>query len=496
MLVALLAIGGGAILTWLFAGTGFANYDVAYSILWGEELANGQLPSYQVPLAPTPHPLSTLFGVLLSPLGASAETVWVVVAFVCLGALGWVTYELGKEWFGAAAGILAALIIITREPVLSYGARAYIDIAYVVIVLGALLWETRRRRAGIPVLLLLAVAGLLRPEAWLFSAAYVVYLFFTGERRTLTLISYCAIAASAPVIWMLSDLLLAGSALYSLTDTQHNVATLNRKTGLLNVFLVAPRRIGEVLREPVLLGALLGFIAALICLRRRIRLPLWAGILALVAFSILAAANMPILGRYLLAPATLIAIFCGAAVFGWTKLKRENPWRRRWQVMSVIPVLALVVFLPGQVSRINNLHATLKTQKQIRDDLQALATTTATRVALLKEQAQEKAPITNRSSERTSKNSSAVPISVQNHRPVPLLALWLNRSPTDIHSAQLLSQTNGIYFSPATPEVEKNFILDKNDPKKLTAEVPSDFQEVTRNRSWILFARNRSNSDT
>ena len=36
--------------------------------------------------------------------------------------------------------------------------------------------ETRRPRAGWPVLALLALAGLLRPEAWLFSFAYLAYL--------------------------------------------------------------------------------------------------------------------------------------------------------------------------------------------------------------------------------------------------------------------------------------------------------------------------------
>ena len=78
--------------------------------------------------------------------------------------------------------MLAAAIILTRRPVLDFGARAYVDIPYVVLVLGALLVETRRPRAGAPVLALLAVAGLIRPEAWLFSAAYLVYLVWRGER--------------------------------------------------------------------------------------------------------------------------------------------------------------------------------------------------------------------------------------------------------------------------------------------------------------------------
>src|SRR5919198_5202807 len=90
-----------------------------------------------------------------------------------LNALGYVTYRLGAAWFGAPAGLLAAAIVLTRAPVLSFGVRAYADIPYVALVLAALLAETRRPRAGAPVLGLLGLAGLLRPEAWLFAAGYL-----------------------------------------------------------------------------------------------------------------------------------------------------------------------------------------------------------------------------------------------------------------------------------------------------------------------------------
>ena len=173
------ALGAGA---WALAGTGLVNYDTLYSLVWGRELTEGRTPDFEQSLAPTPHPLGTLLGVLLSPLSKAADagvhgdaalTVTLVLGFLALGALGWVTYELGAAWFGPWAGVLAAAIILTRRPVLDFGARAYIDMPYLVLVLGALLVETRRRRAGAPVLVLLAVAGLIRPEAWLFSGAYL-----------------------------------------------------------------------------------------------------------------------------------------------------------------------------------------------------------------------------------------------------------------------------------------------------------------------------------
>ena len=85
---------------------------------------------------------------------------------------------------------MAALILLTRVPVLSYGVRAYVDVPYLLLVLCAVLVEARRTRrgpaAGAPVLALLALAGLLRPEAWVFSGLYWLYLMLcaTARRRS------------------------------------------------------------------------------------------------------------------------------------------------------------------------------------------------------------------------------------------------------------------------------------------------------------------------
>ena len=167
------AIIAGALALRVISGVAFANYDTLYALAWGGQLARGETPAYGVPIAPTPHPLLELVGLVLYPLGPHAvEDVTVALGFLALSACGWVIYLLGREWFGRAAGALAALIFLTRVPVISYGVRAYVDIPYLLVVLGALLVETRRRRAGAPVLALLALAGLLRPEAWAFSGLY------------------------------------------------------------------------------------------------------------------------------------------------------------------------------------------------------------------------------------------------------------------------------------------------------------------------------------
>lgn len=458
-------IGAGAVAAWLMAGTGFINYDTAYSLVWGRQLAEGGLPDYSVPVAPTPHPLATLWGLVLAPVGTAAEMVTVVAAYGFLGALGLLAYALGAEWFGRAAGVLAAVIILTRLPVLSFGIRAYVDLPYLVLVLGALLVEARRPRAGLPVLALLGLAGLIRPEAWLFALVYVAWVLLDPARREpRELAVLLAAAAAAPVLWAASDWVVTGDPLYSLTGTRENAEVLMRKTGIANVPLTVPRRLGEILREPVLFGAALGAALSLAFLRPRALLPAAAGVIALAAFCVLAAAGLPILGRYLLAPATLLAVFCGAGAFGWLALPPDHPWRGRWRVAGIFVLAGLVVFIPRQVERIDGLRADLGLQREIRDDLHDLA-------------------------EPGLIERSCGPVAVPNHRPVPLLALWLDRPPSEIVSAQLERPRSGYYLDPASAVVERNFTLDPNDPKRLTATVPRGFALIAANRSWRLYER-------
>ena len=182
-------------------------------------------------------------GLVLSPLGPSGvEAVAVALGFLALAACAWVVYRLGADWFGWAAGALAALILLTRVPVLSYGVRAYVDIPYLLLVLGALLLESRSRRtsgraAGAPVLALLALAGLLRPEAWAFSGLYWLLLvaWRPPPRSRRELAGLTLLAAAAPLIWLVSDLLVTGDPLWSLKNTRHTASTLDRVRGIGNV---------------------------------------------------------------------------------------------------------------------------------------------------------------------------------------------------------------------------------------------------------------------
>jgi hypothetical protein len=331
------------------------------------------------------------------------------------------------------------------------------------------------------VLALLALAGLLRPEAWLFSGAYVLWLAWGDDGlRGGALVRVVLVAVSAPVLWALHDLLLTGNPLWSLTGTRGNAEELGRETGLLNVPTTLPRRIGEILREPVLLAAAGGLGFAAWRLRDRARLGVVAGLLGLAAFTVLAAAGLSILVRYLLPVATIGAIFAGAGVFGWMLLDRDDPVRRWWIGFGALVVIALVAFTPKQVDRLDSLQRALSTQEAIVGDLETFFS------------ADPPADV-------------CPAFVVPNRRPVPYVALWTGGQPRDVVLAGELppppppplastdpttavaTALEGTVFLPRTREIADDFILDARDRDRALPATPSG-GTATTTRFWTATA--------
>jgi hypothetical protein len=477
-LVPIAWIAGGAVALWLIFSHGFVQYDTFYALVWGDEIAGGADPDYSAPLAPTPHPLATLLGVLLSPLGDGAEPVVMAIALLSLSAVAYLVYRLGSEWFNPAVGALAAAIMITRQPLLDFGIRAYVDIPYLALLLCALLVETRRRRAGAPVLALVAVAGLLRPEAWLFSGAYLLYLVYGAGDRPRGLVApisaflrgrdglmLAALAVSAPVAWLLFDLVFAGDALHSLTGTQDTVEALGRDTGIAGLVIDGPQRLGEVLREPVLLGAAVG-IAMCVALRRdRALIGLAALVLSLAAFSLLAIAGLAVLTRYLLPAAAILAIFCAAGVFGWLDLERDHPWRRNWALIGAGLIVVMLAFVPAQVERISDLRDSIEAQDELGDDLRELADSGAF-------------------------DGGCGPVTVPDERAIPFLALWLGEEPSEIlvaETTETQAQLPGYLLIGRSQNAKNRFTLDTVNAAREEPPIPNGAHLVGSNDSWDVY---------
>jgi hypothetical protein len=454
---------------------GFPNYDTIYALVWGREIAHLESPDHGAALPPTPHPLTELWGAVLTPLGDGAITLTMIGAYVALGLIGYFVYRLGAIWFDRWIGGVAALIVLTRAPFLSNGLRAYIDLPYIALCLAALLVEAKRPRAGWPVLLLLALAGLLRPEAWLFAGVYWLWLAFDyddgirwrRERSSRDLAWLAALAVAGPISWALFDWITTGSPTYSWTGTKETVETLERQTGPVDLVLYGPRRLGEVLQWPGMVGAVGGVLLGLAFLRRRSALGVAGAALALAAFAILACGGLAILPRYTMLAAAVLAIFVGVALLGWRLLEPGHPWRRRWQVFAAIVFAMFLVWLPNQWDLDSRVDTDLTNQARIEEDLSDLVDDGAFE------------PLCGK-------------IAVPNHRAVPRLAFGLDIEPTQVISASDPEEglpERGYFVAPASDFVIHNFILDPNDPTDPSFPVPAGFELVTENESWRAYRR-------
>jgi hypothetical protein len=444
---------------------GFPNYDTIYALVWGRELAHLESPDYGAALPPTPHPLTDLIGLVSTPLGDGAITVTMIVAYLSLALIGFFVYRLGAIWFDRWIGTVAAAIVLTRAPFLSNGLRAYIDLPYIALCLGALLVEAKKPKAGWPVLALLTLAGLLRPEAWGFAIAYWLWLAWNKDRSRVELGWLAALALAAPVLWVLFDSITAGEPLYSLTGTQSTVETLNRHTGPVDVVRYGPRALGEVLQWPGMVGALGGIVLGYLYLRRRSILGIGAALLALLAFAFLGVAGLAIIARYTMLAAAILSIFVALALLGWRLLDPGHPARRAWQVFAAVVALMFVVWLPNQWDLDSRVDTDLTNQARIEGDLTDLVDAGAFE------------PLCGK-------------IAVPNHRAVPRLAFGLDLKPKQIVSAsEEETPKRGYFVAPASPFVIHNFILDPNDPTKASFPPPPGFDEVARNESWVVYRR-------
>jgi hypothetical protein len=445
---------------------GFPNYDTIYALVWGRELAHLESPDYGAALPPTPHPLTELWGLVTTPLGDGMIALTMIGAYAALGLIGFFVYRLGSIWFDRWIGAVAAAIVLTRAPFLSNGLRAYIDLPYIALCLGALLIEAKKPRAGWPVLALLTLAGLLRPEAWLFAIVYLAYLSFDDERSfsppPLTLV---LLALAAPILWALFDLITTGSPTYSWTGTKETVETLERQTGPVDLVLYGPRRLGEVLQWPGMVGAFGGVVLGLAFLRRRSTLGDAAAALALGAFALLACGGLAILPRYTMLAAAILAIFVAVGLLGWRLLEPGHPWRRRWQVFAAIVLAMFLLWLPNQWDLDSKVDTDLTNQARIERDLSDLVDAGAFE------------PLCGK-------------VAVPNHRAVPRLAFGLDEKPTEIVSAsEEGTPKRGYFVAPASEFVIHNFILDPNDPTDFSLPPPKGFERVAGNESWVVYRR-------
>ena len=436
----------------------YLNYDARYALLWAGDLWDGLRPDYGTPFAPTPHPLQTALSFVVYPFGASDQLVtWIVL--LSFGALVWLVYRLGAELFSPWAGIVAALAVLTRPALERDALLAYQDVPFAALIVGAVLLEARRPRRGAPVLAVLAVAGLFRPEAWFLSGLYILYTWpaLSARRRA----AFCAIAASAPAIWMLSDLLIAHDALHSLHGTAALADEQDRRRHISQVPYWTAQYFGFTLREPLVVGVPIGLAFAWLYRRREGALPVAVAVAMTAVFAIGPLFGLPLIGRYLRTPAILLALFYGLAVCGWALLPQGRA-RRNWFAAGMVALALSVAFLPRHVDMLDGLHTRIERESKLYGDLRALGTAPAVRASF-----------------RTCPYLSAA-----DHRPIPYLRYWLDGKPGSVNTIE--NDERDLRLMLVVPR--KTFYARRFYKENFPRIPRTNMRLVYENRSWRAYA--------
>ena len=336
----------GAVAVFIGRAT-FPNYDSYYTLIWGQELASGRLPDYDVFRTPTPHPLATLFAALLSPLGGAADRTLVFLALGFHLALLALLFRFAQMLLGTLVAVVAVAVLLTRVDLELFTLRAMVDVPFLALVFGAAVLELSRPRRGGSVLVLLGLAGLLRPEAWVLAGLYVLWL--TPAVGVRGFVRYGLMAAAAPIGWALADLVVTGDPLYSLTSTREVAGQFGRQRSPLEALLLLPDFLGGNEKIVNVAAGGLGGVLALVLLRRRAALPLALALVGMAVFLAIAAVGLSVIPRYLLIPSLIFNLCVAAALVGWT-LARDRRVRGAAIALAVL-ALALVAFRTPSYAR-------------------------------------------------------------------------------------------------------------------------------------------------
>jgi hypothetical protein len=424
-----------------------------YSLLWGQDIARGELPRFGG--VPTPHPLSNVVATFLAPAGADAEGALLAISYLSAGALAWNTWLVGSRLFGPVAGVVGASLLLTRDVVTFHTALAYLDLPWAALVMAAVAVEVRTPGRGELTLPILALAGLLRPEAWFISALYWLWIVRGGVdgRRAVTL---AAIGVSGPALWFLADLVVTGDPLFSFTGTRDAAATVaGKESGLGALLTSGPRILGQPLRPAVAVCAIAGLAAGLALRRPQTLFAVGWALGLTLAFAVPVAAGTILSARYAIPTVAMVCVFAGAAI----GLGVGHGRPVGYLVASACAVLLLVT-LPSHIGRLEGFRHQVRSVDQSRSDVEQLV----------------------------SGRMPCAPIVVPNGRLVPLVAVWRRMKADDVVRSDRMPTSRGTFVSGTPRALRGLVVLPTRDRGRRLAAMPRTARSWRQLGGWALWA--------
>jgi hypothetical protein len=460
MLPATVTIVGIAALLRVVYDPWYLNYDARYALLWARDAWHGFLPDFQADFAPTPHPLSTLVSSLGLPFGHGGDAVIVWIVLLSFGALVWLTYRLGSVLFSEWVGIAAAVVVLTR-PVLDRDVLlAYQDVPFAALIVGAVLLEAKQKRRGWPVLLLLTLAGLLRPEAWVLSGLYFLWMWPAVAPRER--VKLAALVGAAPVIWTVVDWVVTGDPLHSLHGTAALAEEVDRRRRVDQVPYWGLKYFAFTLREPLVVGIPIGLAFAWRWRRRAAALPVAVAAAMTLVFAIGPIFGLPLIARYIRTPAVLLTLFFGLALFGWMSLERGRE-RTGWMVGALVTLGVFLAFLPSNLTMLDGLRLRSEREGGFYRDLRAVGESPRVRAAFAR----------------------CAPLSASDHRPIPYIRWWLDGDPKSVGTVENGASPLGKLLLVPRRSPLANRFYKENFPAYAP---PPAYRSLYRNRTWQVYA--------
>ncbi|WP_210491054.1 hypothetical protein [Patulibacter sp. SYSU D01012] len=413
----------GAVVVWAaFPSAG--NYDTVLDLVWARELLDGHAPGFAAYAASTPHPAWLALGVpVVALFGDAGDRVMVLLTALSFAVLAAGTVRLGRLVGAAAApagrgalvgrwtGIVAGLLTLTSFAFGLLAVKGYLDVPFLALVTWAGAWAAARPERWRGPAVLLVLAGLLRPEAWVLAGAHWLWCTLRGrwsagggvagggdraagaavapagtgaaaDDRLPGRAAHLALVLAAPVLWVLMDAAVTGDPLHSLTATSALADELGRDRGLAKAPRLLVTQLVDQARPPVAAAGVAGALVLLLAPRLGLARP-WRRVLVVVGalllggvLTFLAAGvgGLSLIPRYLSVPVVALTVLAALAATGWLALTPDaGRVRTAWAALVVVgAVLGVGAYLTVKRDAVSRLGTELRFLADARRDVRAL----------------------------------------------------------------------------------------------------------------------------
>lgn len=455
----------------------FPNYDTYYALIWGDEMAHLKLPDYYVYRTPTPHPLFNLYTALISYTGGAAIHILTIASLGMYVGLLYGAYKLVKLQVGTLVAFFTLLVLLTRTDLMAFGFRSMLDIPFLAMIVWAAVLEVQKPRRGTAPLVLLLLAGLLRPEAWLMAGIYWLWLVLGHVRPKLKLPGelpsyrqlfwFAVLVVASPVIWLVWDWIVTGDALYSVNSTSDVAAELKRNKSLFGAIAAIPKNISGTEQWVTAICGTLGFGLAFYVYRQRMLMLAALGVVGVITYLLIAVAGLSVIPRYLVIPSIILCFGVAFALVGWERL--EGKPRKFGIALAILTVLLGLARAPAYVDDFRVLNT--RTQD---------TSITYSRIYNILDKPKVKAAIEN-----------CQPITAFTHETVPIIRYKLGLSKEEVPTTTQLTKapTEGtILIQTSALDPLQMTVVDRVLRRQWTGFHQPGFKFRGENRAWIVYS--------